>query len=174
MPSPTLQCSSYWKGSLLVALDYGRQLYFTIYIYICVCVCLCVCVCKKVKTEEKFMFGSLFHAFRLQGFVSMQNNFIKIINFFFYSDKALKSKHMKQATKQISFFGFYLFLHTFCQIQFTSSHTHTNVCVHVCVCVCIYIYIYIYIYICLGDFLLSLGLSKQVQTPIMLLHSLLN
>ena len=26
-PSPTPQCSSYWKGSLLVALDYGRQLY---------------------------------------------------------------------------------------------------------------------------------------------------
>ena len=23
---PTPQCSSYWKGSLLVALDYGRQL----------------------------------------------------------------------------------------------------------------------------------------------------
>ena len=34
-PSPTPQCSSYLKGSLLVALDYGRQLYFTyIYIYI--------------------------------------------------------------------------------------------------------------------------------------------
>ena len=32
-PSPTLQCSSYWKGSLLVALDYGRQLYFS-YMYI--------------------------------------------------------------------------------------------------------------------------------------------
>ena len=28
-PSPTPRCSSYWKGSLLVALDYGRQLYFT-------------------------------------------------------------------------------------------------------------------------------------------------
>ena len=27
-PSPTPQCSSYWKGSLLVALDYGCQLYF--------------------------------------------------------------------------------------------------------------------------------------------------
>ena len=27
--SPTPWCSSYWKGSLLVALDYGRQLYFT-------------------------------------------------------------------------------------------------------------------------------------------------
>ena len=25
-PSPTSQCNSYWKGSLLVALDYGRQL----------------------------------------------------------------------------------------------------------------------------------------------------
>ena len=32
--SPTRWCSSYWKGSLLVTLDYGRQLYFTIYIYI--------------------------------------------------------------------------------------------------------------------------------------------
>ena len=27
-PSPTPRCSSYRKGSLLVALDYGRQLYF--------------------------------------------------------------------------------------------------------------------------------------------------
>ena len=26
-PSPKHRCSSYWKGSLLVALDYGRQLY---------------------------------------------------------------------------------------------------------------------------------------------------
>ena len=34
-PSPTLRCSSYWKGSLQVTLDYGRQLCFTyIYIYI--------------------------------------------------------------------------------------------------------------------------------------------
>ena len=44
-PSPTPWCSSYWKGSLLVALDYGHQLYFIyIYIYIYVCVCVCVCV----------------------------------------------------------------------------------------------------------------------------------
>ena len=28
---PTPLCSSYWKGSLLVDLDYGRQLYFTTY-----------------------------------------------------------------------------------------------------------------------------------------------
>ena len=34
--SPTSQCSSYWKGSLRVALDYGRQLYF-IYIYLYKC-----------------------------------------------------------------------------------------------------------------------------------------
>ena len=26
-PPPTLRCCSYWKGSLQVALDYGRQLY---------------------------------------------------------------------------------------------------------------------------------------------------
>ena len=29
VPSPTPQCSNYWKGSLLVTLDYSRQLYFT-------------------------------------------------------------------------------------------------------------------------------------------------
>ena len=33
--SPTPRCSSYWKGSLQVAFDYGRQLYFNfIYIYV--------------------------------------------------------------------------------------------------------------------------------------------
>ena len=32
-PSPTPQCSSYWKVSLLVILDYRRQLYLYIYIY---------------------------------------------------------------------------------------------------------------------------------------------
>ena len=31
-PSPTPQCSSYWKEDLQVALDYGRQLYFFLYI----------------------------------------------------------------------------------------------------------------------------------------------
>ena len=31
VPSPTPQGSSYWKGSLLVALDYSHQLYFTYY-----------------------------------------------------------------------------------------------------------------------------------------------
>ena len=31
--SPTPRCISYWKGSLLVALDYGRQLYYFIYIF---------------------------------------------------------------------------------------------------------------------------------------------
>ena len=36
-------CCSYQKGSLQVTLNYGRQLYFTIYIYVCVCVCVCVC-----------------------------------------------------------------------------------------------------------------------------------
>ena len=32
VPSPTPRCSSYWKGSLRVALDYSRQLYFTVFI----------------------------------------------------------------------------------------------------------------------------------------------
>ena len=31
MPSPTPRCSSYWKGSLCVTLDYNRQLYLLTY-----------------------------------------------------------------------------------------------------------------------------------------------
>ena len=31
-PSPTPRCSRYWKGSLLVALGYGHQIYFTTYL----------------------------------------------------------------------------------------------------------------------------------------------
>ena len=32
-PSPTLQCCCYWKGSLRVALNYGRPLYLLFYIW---------------------------------------------------------------------------------------------------------------------------------------------
>ena len=32
VPSPAPQCCSYWKGSLLVALNYSRQLYYTFYL----------------------------------------------------------------------------------------------------------------------------------------------
>ena len=31
VPSPTPRCSNYWKGSFLIPLDYGRQLYFLFY-----------------------------------------------------------------------------------------------------------------------------------------------
>ena len=39
VPSPTPRCSSYRKGSLRVALDYGRQLYFT-YFYLAIMIIL--------------------------------------------------------------------------------------------------------------------------------------
>ena len=72
-PSPTPWCCSYWKRSLRVTFDYGRQLtlhahthththqhkhthththtHIYIYIYVCVCgcVCMCVCVCVCLK-----------------------------------------------------------------------------------------------------------------------------
>ena len=48
------RCSSFWKRSLWVTLDYGRQLCLYIYMCVCVCVCIyiyiyvCVCVCVCV------------------------------------------------------------------------------------------------------------------------------
>ena len=38
--SPIPRCSSYWKESFCVALDYGRQLYLLTFIYIYVYVCI--------------------------------------------------------------------------------------------------------------------------------------
>ena len=40
-PSPTPQCSSYWKRSLLVILDLGHQIYLYIYIYIYIYIWFC-------------------------------------------------------------------------------------------------------------------------------------
>ena len=47
-PSPTHWCSSYRKGSLLVTLDYGRQLYF-FYLYIYTHAYLRSCVYRHIK-----------------------------------------------------------------------------------------------------------------------------
>ena len=48
--SPTSQCSSYWKESLLVALDYGRHLYFyTYYIYAYIHMHIYMCVCLSLS-----------------------------------------------------------------------------------------------------------------------------
>ena len=61
--SPTPRCSSYRKGSLLVALDYGRQLYFfylslPIYIYIYITVCSYLSIYQSI-------YLSLFLSFHL-------------------------------------------------------------------------------------------------------------
>ena len=49
---PTPRCRSYWKGCLLVALDYCGQLYFFLYIYIYIYththIYICVCVCVHI------------------------------------------------------------------------------------------------------------------------------
>ena len=52
--SHTPRCSSYWKGSLLVILGYGRQLYYLYVIYLdqgespwCSCKCIGLQLCSK-------------------------------------------------------------------------------------------------------------------------------
>ena len=55
-PFPTLWFSSHWKGSLLVVLDYGRQLfYFNLYIYIY--------ICKLADRSRGWPEGSLFNSY---------------------------------------------------------------------------------------------------------------
>ena len=43
--SPTSRCISCWKKSLLVSLDYGRQLYLLIWLCVCVSACVSLRVC---------------------------------------------------------------------------------------------------------------------------------
>ena len=61
-PSPIPRCSSYWKGSLLVAIDYGRQLYFFTYIYIYIVIHTLTFVMSQLFNEARplrcFMLGS--------------------------------------------------------------------------------------------------------------------
>ena len=45
LPSPTPRWCNYWKGSLQVAFNYGRQLYIH--------VCVCVCVCNWINSCDK-------------------------------------------------------------------------------------------------------------------------
>ena len=52
-PSPTPWCSSYRKGSLLVALDYGRQL-FTLLIYIYI-------MSKDIMQEPEYVQENVMH-----------------------------------------------------------------------------------------------------------------
>ena len=63
-PFPKPRCSNYGKGSIWVAIVYGRQLYFLyshahthihthIYIYIYIYVYVCVCVCEREGWESE-------------------------------------------------------------------------------------------------------------------------
>ena len=50
-PSPTPQCSSYWEGSLWVALDYSRQL---TNIWELLFVCMCLYIQAELKSNAVF------------------------------------------------------------------------------------------------------------------------
>ena len=59
-PSPTPRCSSYWKGSLQVALDYGHQLYFTMWLIVVIYIYI---VSKVGDLNRGSPEGSLFNSY---------------------------------------------------------------------------------------------------------------
>ena len=77
-PSPTPQCCSNWKGSLLVALDYSCQLYL-----------LPVC-CKNLNNVNAF-FCISYVLYFLSYFISIPSLFVFILfsSFFFLSSLSL-------------------------------------------------------------------------------------
>ena len=134
MPSLTPRCSSYWKGSLLVTLDYGRQLssssmlISTEFLYVSICL-------AKLSSWVflKFFFTENQVVSFCKLFVSLILLYISIKYFFYIYILWLT---------QISF-SFYHQSYYFNLLFFLVS---PFLCVCVCVCVCMYIYIYIYIH----------------------------
>ena len=66
VPSPTPRCSSYWKGSLLVTLNYGCQLYFFTYIYTAMFLLICLISCFKHLNDKRETILGFFFCFIFQ------------------------------------------------------------------------------------------------------------
>ena len=64
--SPTLRCSSFWKKSLLAAIDYGRQFYLLIYIYIYEWM-----ICFANYTSNMLLLSNLRKLIKRQVYISM-------------------------------------------------------------------------------------------------------
>ena len=60
VPFPTPRCSSYWKGTLQVTLDYSRQLLY-IYIYIDIYIYILISLCLSIWVFYSIHFLSLSH-----------------------------------------------------------------------------------------------------------------
>ena len=145
-PSSIPWCSSYWKRSLLVTLDYIHQLYF-IYVYMKACVYgfMFVLIKKSVALHVyKLNFHLTFLMSHIQSVRSMEKYWIKCI-----------AKEGDYVEKQIFFIDkFYSFL----RIQtygttYLCAYVFVLVCcVYVCVCihacinadVCAYVCAYMY------------------------------
>ena len=119
--SSTPQCSSYWKGSLIVALDYGRlqfiiHIYIYIYIYIQIYVHIYMHIyihvhrCMHIYIHFKTSGLSLFHPFPL-----------------------CSSAHIH-------------IIYDFIYIYASHIHEHTHTYIHTYIHICIYMHLYMNIY----------------------------
>ena len=98
-PSPTPWCSSYWKWSLLAALDYGcqQQLYIYIYIYTLIFeyiyiyiyiyiyhILYCISIWKNISALNNFIFGYKYIYFSVNiSFILIKYFFDLLIRFLF-------------------------------------------------------------------------------------------
>ena len=71
-PTPTPRCSSYWKGSLLVTLDYGRQLYFFCRHPVALVSRYCYLIWILLDSFNYFLYpGSIHHKVNRSGILSI-------------------------------------------------------------------------------------------------------
>ena len=117
-PSPTPRCSSYWKRSLLVALNYSRQLYF---------------LCSFQNSSQSKP--------NFQSFPPQQ--YIKGLSPHLYHLVQL-SRNWQLSSAVDSLFTLSLYIYIYIYIYIPFFYIHSYICLYICI---LYIYIYIYIYI---------------------------
>ena len=130
-PSPTPRCSSYWKGNLLVALDYGCQLYFILLSKICTTTCsnflwarLIVLISSCLKKLIRFLFSCFLFCLVLFFFVFAffavgWTLFLFFLTFFFF----LFSTNLSSFGYSIPLF-YFIFLSFFLSIFYISQHSY--------------------------------------------------
>ena len=112
-PSHTPRCSSYWKGSLLVAPDYPCQLYFFYTLYIYVYICACACVYECVHFRYLIIYTSLFYIY-------------------IYIYMLVCLAHVFTEVRRIN-----VYMPIYTHTHHTYIYIYICVCVSVCVCVCV-------------------------------------
>ena len=128
---PALWCSRYWKGSLLVALDYGRQLYFLLILYL-----KSVKMSRREKTSSiritAFLAEVWFLSSRVPFWPRQSPLFLSMLRMFFHLRRHLEDCSFFLIYFILLFFSWFYFILLLSFLFTILSHIFNNALLWVC------------------------------------------